>query len=60
MSVTRAEYLIDRLISNNLSREELAELLSSVSDVDQQQRISDALEVYFYKLLEENEGRGDR
>lgn len=55
MSVSRAEYLIDRLISNKLSREELAELLSGVNNEAQQQRISDALEIYFYKLLQEND-----
>jgi transcriptional regulator CtsR len=55
MSVSRAEYLIERLISNKLSGEELAELLNGVSNEEQQQKISDVLEIYFNKLLEENE-----
>lgn len=55
MSVTRAEYLIDRLISNNLSADELQELLNGVSNEDEQQKISDVLETYFNRLLQENE-----
>jgi hypothetical protein len=54
MSVTRAEYLIDRLISNNLSADELQELLGGVSDEKEQQEISDVLEKYFNRLLQEN------
>jgi len=57
MSVSRAEYLIDRLISNSLSGDELAELLSGVSNEEQQQKISDVLETYFNKLLQENEDK---
>jgi hypothetical protein len=59
MSVSRAEYLIERLIGNNLSGEELDELLSGVSDVEQQQKISDVLQNYFNKLLQENENKKD-
>ncbi|HEV7380467.1 MAG TPA: hypothetical protein VGN64_11765 [Dyadobacter sp.] len=55
MSVTRAEYLIDRLISNNISADELQELLNGVSNEEEQQKISDVLEEYFNRLLEENE-----
>ncbi len=55
MSVSRAEYLIDRLISNKISREELEELLIGVNHEAQQQEISDALEIYFNKLLQDNE-----
>lgn len=55
MSVTRAEYLIDRLISNNLSADELQELLNGVSNEDEQQKISDVLEKYFNRLLQEDE-----
>lgn len=59
MSGSRAEYLIDRLISNSLSRDELSELLNGVNNDEQQQKISDALEVYFNKLLEEHgDGKG--
>jgi hypothetical protein len=59
MSVSRAEYLIERLIGNNLSGEELDELLSGVSDVEQQQKISDVLQNYFNRLLQENENKKD-
>jgi hypothetical protein len=59
MSVSRAEYLIERLIGNNLSGEELDELLCGVSDVEQQQKISDVLQNYFNKLLQENENKKD-
>lgn len=59
MSVSRAEYLIDRLISNSLTGDELAELLSGVSNEEQQQKISDVLETYFNKLLQENEQKNN-
>ncbi|MCE7041902.1 hypothetical protein [Dyadobacter sp. CY312] len=60
MSVSRAEYLIERLISNSLSGDELAELLSGVNNEEQQQKISDVLETYFNKLLQENEEKNGR
>jgi transcriptional regulator CtsR len=57
MSVTRAEYLIDRLISNNLSADELQELLNGVSNEKEQRKISDVLEKYFNRLLQEDEAK---
>ncbi|REA59052.1 hypothetical protein DSL64_19025 [Dyadobacter luteus] len=57
MSVTRAEYLIDRLISNNLSADELQELLNGVSNEEEQRKISDVLEKYFNRLLQEDEAK---
>lgn len=56
MSLSRAEYLINKLISNKLSREELAELVSSVNSESEQQKYSDVLENYFNQLLRESEG----
>lgn len=61
MSLSRAEYLINKLISNKLSREELAELVSSVNSESEQQKYSDVLENYFNQLLRESEGdRSDK
>ncbi|TDE12769.1 hypothetical protein [Dyadobacter psychrotolerans] len=55
MSLSRAEYLINRLISNNLSGEELSELLEAVGNEEQQHSYSDVLENYFYRLVQESE-----
>ncbi|ACT91878.1 hypothetical protein [Dyadobacter fermentans] len=53
MSVPRAKILIEKLISNRLSAEELSELLAGAHDEAVQQAYSDALEVYFNQLLAE-------
>ncbi|MCF0069461.1 hypothetical protein LZD49_03200 [Dyadobacter sp. CY261] len=53
MSVPRAKILIEKLISNRLSTEELAELLAGTHDEAVQQAYSDELEVYFNQLLAE-------
>jgi len=53
MSITRAEKLIEKLISNRLSGEELSELLAGITSEQDQQAYSDALEIYFNKLLDE-------
>lgn len=55
MSLSRAEYLINRLISNKLSGEELSELLEGVGSQEQQQSYSDVLEKYFNQLIKEND-----
>jgi hypothetical protein len=54
MSLPRAEYLINRLISNNLSEDELSELLAGVGHESEQQGYSDILESYFNRLVREN------
>ena len=58
MSLSRAEYLINRLIDNKLSGEELSELLDGVGSEQQQQQYSVILENYFNKLVQENEQNG--
>lgn len=57
MSVSRAQILIEKLISNRLSADELAELLTGTHDEAVQQAYSDALEVYFNRLLAEESGK---
>ena len=56
MSLSRAETLINKLISNKLSGEELSELLEGINNAEDQQKYSDALEIYFDFLLKENLG----
>lgn len=57
MSVPRAKILIEKLISDRLSAEELSELLAGTHDAGSRQAYSDALEVYFHQLLEEESQR---
>lgn len=57
MSVSRAQILIEKLVSNRLSAEELSELLAGAHDETVQQAYSDALEVYFNRLLAEESGK---
>jgi len=49
--------LIEKLISNRLSADELSELLAGTHDEAVQQAYSDALEVYFNRLLAEESGK---
>ena len=58
MSLSRAEKLIQKLISNKLSGKELSELLEGISSEKEQKGYSDALEVYFNELLKENHPNG--
>jgi len=53
MSLSRAENLISKLISNKLSGEELSELLEGIQSEEDQKNYSDALEVYFNQLLQD-------
>ncbi|WP_439557096.1 hypothetical protein [Dyadobacter sp.] len=55
MSLSRAETLIEKLISNKLSGEELSELLAGITSEEQQQAYSDVLEAYFNQLLKEGQ-----
>ncbi|WP_138484931.1 hypothetical protein [Dyadobacter bucti] len=55
MALSRAEKLINKLISNELSAEELSELLEGITSEGDQQKYSDILETYFNKLLKEEE-----
>nr|WP_295930776.1 hypothetical protein [uncultured Dyadobacter sp.] len=58
MALSRAEKLIDKLISNRISGEELSELLAGITSEEEQQKYSDALEIYFDRLLKENRTNG--
>lgn len=53
MEGSRPEYLMDRLINNKLSREELEELLSDIGETEMSPEYSDILENYFNQLLTE-------
>lgn len=53
MSVPRAKILIEKLIRNRLSADELSELLTGAHEEAVQQAYSDALEAYFNQLLAE-------
>jgi len=55
MTPSRAENLINKLIANKLSGEELNELLAGITNENEQKKYSDALEIYFDQLLKENE-----
>jgi len=51
MQKSRARYLIEALIHNNLSRQELDELLEGLGNVEAMDEYSDVLRNYFDKLL---------
>lgn len=55
MSLSRAEYLIEKLISNKLSGEELSELLDGVNNENNKEHYSGILEIYFNRLVQEND-----
>jgi hypothetical protein len=59
MALSREEILIDKLISNKISGEELSELLEGITSDEQQQKYSDVLEIYFNRLLKENHPNGE-
>ena len=54
MSISRAENLINKLISNKLSGKELSEIFEGLNDENERQKYSDALEIYFSMLVQEN------
>jgi hypothetical protein len=55
MERSRPEYLIDKLLSNELSKEELDELLTELGEKEMSPEYSAILEHYFNQLLNENE-----
>lgn len=59
MALSRAEKLIEKLISNKISGEELSELLAGITSEEEQHQYSDALEIYFNRLLKENHPNGE-
>ncbi|WP_338875483.1 hypothetical protein WBJ53_07660 [Spirosoma sp. SC4-14] len=55
MATERSSYLINQLISNNLSEAELDEFLAGLHQDDMLNAYSDQLEIYFTKLLNQHE-----
>ncbi len=55
MEGTRPYYLIDKLLNNKLSKEELDELLSKIGENEMSVEYSVILEEYFNELLNEND-----
>ncbi len=53
MQPSRSEILMEKLISNSLSSEELDELLAAMKEQEVQEKISVFLEQYFRHLLEQ-------
>jgi hypothetical protein len=53
MSLSRAEELVDKLISNKLSGNEWAEVLKDLNDDTKMMEYSDVLELYFDQLVKE-------
>ena len=53
MERSRPDYLMDRLINNQLSKEELAELLAGIGETEMSPEYSNILERYFNQLLAE-------
>lgn len=51
--------MINKLISNKISEDELAEVLAGISDDEGGKTYSDALEIYFNRLLRENRPNGE-
>ncbi|UFH53492.1 hypothetical protein [Spirosoma sp. KNUC1025] len=59
MAKHRSDYLINRLISSNLSKAELDEFLAGLHHAEDVNAYSDALEAYFDALLNEPENPPD-
>ena len=54
MTTSRPAYLIDKLIKNNISKEELDEMLASIGDTEMKDEYALVLEKYFNQLLASN------
>jgi transmembrane sensor len=55
MERSRPEYLIDKLLSNELSKEEFDELLAGLGENEMSPTYSTILEAHFNNLLAEHE-----
>ena len=53
MELPRPDYLMDRLINNQLSKEEFEELLAGIGETEMSPEYSHILEKYFNQLLSE-------
>ncbi len=56
MEISRAKYLMEALINNNLSRKELDDFLNGLNDEEVLKTYSDVLEAYFESLLRDQNG----
>ena len=54
MTTSRPAYLMDKLIKNNISKEELDEMLASIGDTEMTDEYTLVLEKYFNQLLASN------
>ena len=54
MASPSSAYLMDKLLKNEISQEELAELLANIGENEMSEEYSDVLEKYFNKLMSEN------
>lgn len=59
MSSSRPEYLMDKLIKNTLTKDELEELLAGIGENEMSSDYSEILERYFKQLLIENSVKKD-
>lgn len=57
MEHSRPEYLIDKLLSNKLSKEEFDELLVGLGATEMSPEYSVILEEYFNKLMSEHDAK---
>ena len=54
MKSSRPSYLMDKLLKNNISKEELEELLDSIGDTKMSEEYALVLEKHFNQLLAKN------
>ena len=54
MASPSSAYLMDKLLKNEISEEELAELLANIGENEMSEEYSDVLEKHFNKLMSEN------
>ncbi len=59
MTSSRPEYLMDKLLKNTLTKDELEELLASIGEKEMSNDYSEVLERYFKQLLVENSVKKD-
>ncbi|WP_435355720.1 hypothetical protein [Emticicia sp. SJ17W-69] len=59
MSSSRPEYLMDKLIKNTLTKDELEELLAGIGENEMSSDYSEILERFFKQLLIENSVKKD-
>ena len=57
MKLSRPAYLMDKLLKNNISKEELEELLANIGVTEMSAEYSIVLEKYFNQLLAKNNAK---